>query len=200
MLPRGARNYTNEESIDFYRRNYERYPKNIQGMMDEIPATGKVKTAQRKQLDAISSAISRLHTEDANLRVGGKPAGPFVQSKKAGTEGDRFSAALTGHKQLNLTGVTKSGELVEFDSVRLVEHRLLETKTRLSPYTTSGDVMDQMRRQATFADDWGFSQVRWEVWDHESYLTARHAHDQLSGLNPKLGSRIDVTNPSDAFR
>ena len=69
-----------------------------------------------------------------------------MESKKAGTEGDRFNAALTGHKQLNLTGMTKSGELVEFDSVRLVEHRLLETKMNLSSHTTSGDVMDQMRR------------------------------------------------------
>lgn len=201
MLPRGSRNYTNEELLNFYRSNYALYPEEIQQMIDNIPTTGRVNTAQRKQLDAISSAISRLHTEDANFRVvGGRPDEPFVKSKKAGTAGDQFSAALTGNKQLNLTGQTKSGELVEFDSVRLVEHRLLETKMYLSPWTTSGDVMDQMRRQAIFAEDWGFSQVRWEVWDHDSYLTAKHAHDELSRLNPKLGSRIDVTNPSDAFR
>jgi hypothetical protein len=171
-------------------------------MIDNVPTTGKVKTAQRKQLEAIDAAIRDLHTRDANRRVAGASGdAPFVQSKRtAGNEGERFNAALTGNKRLNLTGETKSGERVEFDSVRLAEHRVLETKMNLSPYTTSGDVMDQMRRQATFADDWGFSQVRWEVYDHESYLTARHAHDELSDLNPRLGSRIDVVNPSDAHR
>jgi hypothetical protein len=202
LLPRGLGSYSNDELLDFFRRNRGQYPEEIQQMIGNVPVTGRVKTAQRKQLEAIDAAIRDLHTQDANRRVVGASAKkPFVQSKRsARNEGELFNAVLTGNKRLNLTGETKSGELVEFDSVRLAEHRTLETKMNLSPYTTSGDVMDQMRRQATFAEDWGFSEVRWEVYDYESYLTARYAHQELSELNPKLGSRIDVVNPSDAHR
>jgi hypothetical protein len=202
LPPRGLGSYTNDDLLNFYRDNRARYPKAIQQLIKNVPTTGRVKTAQREQLEAIDKAIRDLHTQDANRRVvGGSAEEPFVQSKRAtGNEGERFNAALTGNKRLNLTGETRSGERVEFDSVRLAEHRLLETKINLSPYTTSGDVIDQMRRQATFARDWGFSQVRWEVYDYDSFQTARYAHEELSQLNPELGSRIDVVNPSDAFR
>lgn len=200
--PLPPRRSSNAQKLDFYRGNLARYPEEIQQMIEAVPTTGRVKTAQSRQLAAIAAQIRALHTQEANRRVVGRRADqPFVQTKQAAAnEGERFNAALTGGKSLNLTGMTKSGELVEFDSVRLREHRLTETKMNLSPYTTSGDVMDQMRRQATFARDWGFSQVRWEVWDHDSFLTASDAHKQLSELNPELGSRIDVVNPSDAFR
>jgi hypothetical protein len=201
LLPRSTRSYSNDELLSFFKRNREKYPEKIRRMIDDVPTTGRVKTAQREQFEAIDAAIRDLHTQDANRRVVGASTGdPFVQSKRAaGNEGERFNAALSGNKSLNLTGETKSGERVEFDSVRLAEHRVLETKMNLSPYTTSGDVMDQMRRQATFAKDWGFSEVRWEVYDYDSYLTAKEAHEALSELNPELGSRIDVTNPSDAY-
>lgn len=188
-----------DQQIAFYRAN--RYPKDIQQMIDDIPTVGRVKTAQRNQLAAIARAIRARHTQDYNRRVaGGSQEEPFAQSKRVSqNEGERFNQALTGNRTLNLTGRTKSGELVEFDSVRLREHRVLETKMNLSHRTTSGDVEDQMRRQATFADDWDFSEVRWEVYDYDSYLTAKHAYERFFQLNPKLGSRIRLVNPSDAW-
>ncbi len=200
LLPRGLANYSDEEILDFFRTNKGRYPSEIQKMIDDIPPEGMNKTALRNRLEGIDSEIRDLHTQEANRLAGRANAAekPFVKSVRgASNEGGKFSSLVTDEKQLTLVGQLKSGGTVEFDSVQFTRNRIVETKMNLS-WKTQADVSDQMMHQAAFARDWGFGEVRWEVWDSEGLGMARRALNDLESLHPDLASRISVVNPSAA--
>jgi hypothetical protein len=193
LLDRGLPNYSLAQIEDFFRRKRADYPPAIQQMIDEIPVGG----GTRKNLEAVDRAIRDVHTAKANQIAGYGAAAekPFVHSRRgASNEGGKFSQATTDNKTLTLHGQLKSGGTVEFDQVAFTRSRLTETKMNLDR-TSQQEVFDQMHRQAAFARDWGFSEVRWEVWDFAGYKKATRAHAALKEIHPELGARVVVEGP-----
>lgn len=190
------KNYTAEEVAGFYRRNRGLYPKEIQSLVDEIP----LKKPTRASLKRVDKAIRDLHTNEANRLAGfeNKSPKPFEMSVKgASNEGGQFSSLATDQKQLTLVGRLKNGGKVEFDSVQFNQSRIVETKINLDR-STQAEVMDQMARQSTFARDWGFSEVQWEVWDYVGYRKAQIALRKLAERDAELAIKIKVVDPSQS--
>jgi hypothetical protein len=199
VLPRSVsnpKNYTTEEVADFYRRNRSQYPKEIQAEIDEIP----MKKPTRTSVEKVDKSIRDLHTNEANRLAGFEKAAekPFVNSVKgASNEGGEFSSLVTDQKNLTLVGRLKNGGTVEFDSVQFQQHRIVETKINLDR-SAQADVRNQMMRQATFARDWGFSQVQWEVWDYVSYKKAQIALRYIEKMDAELAARLNIVDPSQS--
>jgi hypothetical protein len=197
LLSSGLKNYSNKEILDFFRANRTQYPSNIRKMIDDIPLKGMKETPLRNRLKSIDWAIRDLHTDKANQLAGfGKASEkPFIESVRGSSnEGGRFSSTVTDNKLLTLHGQLKSGGIAEFDSVEFVGSCIIETKMNLN-WKSPDEIFGQMMHQASFAHDWGFSQVRWEVWDYDGLVIAREAFSKLESVHPNLASRILIVNP-----
>ena len=181
----------------FYTRNIKHYPPHVQDMIRKLPAAATGRAATKTDFENIDRAIRKEHTDAANRLAGygRKAEKPFINSVRANSnEGNRFNSMVTDQKGLSLIGQLKSGGTAEFDSIGFSARQITETKMNLR-FKTQDDVLDQMRRQAQFADDWGFSQVRWEVWDPKDVLKTERARLALEQTNPNLAARIEVVNP-----
>jgi hypothetical protein len=195
--PRPPDNYDPAYMRLFYERNRRSgsYPADIEAMIGALPD----RNISQAAVDRIDAAIRQRHTDAANALAGyaNKAEKPFVRSVRGGAsnEGARFSSAVTDGKNLSLHGQLKSGGIAEFDAIGFRSKTITETKMNLA-MKTDQDVYDQMMRQARFADDWGFTQLRWEVWSTD-VVRARRAMEKIRHDHPHLGARIEVVNPSD---
>ena len=201
---RNSNNYSVEEIFDFYKANKSKYPAELRNLIDAIPETGLGKTAMRARLVEVDAVIRELHTDAANRALGyaNKVDKPFLRSVKgsASNEGSLFSQLVTDEKDLTLIGQLKSGGIVEFDSVEFQTGRLIETKMNLD-FKSEADVFDQMKRQADFARDWGFGEVRWNLWgnDEESLRKATEAWNELARYDFVLAHRIKILGPNQPW-
>jgi hypothetical protein len=196
LLPKALKNYSRREIADFFRNNREQYPADIRQAIEALPS----RNPTYSDLNAIDKSIRDFHTDVANRMAGyaGKADKPFLRSGRGiSNEGGQFSSLVTDNKTLTLTGQLKSGGTVEFDSLQFNKSRLIETKMNLE-MKTQDEVFDQMMRQASFARDWGWSEVRWEVWDYDSFQRAVAAFITLSDVHPDLAARITIANPEAA--
>ncbi len=203
ILPKGLseENYSNAQILEFFRKEKANYPSEIQKMIDDIHPEGMKKTPLRDKLAEIDRRIRDLHTQEANRLAGyaKNTEKPFVKSVRgASNEGGEFSSLVTDNKRLTLHGQLMSGGTAEFDSVEFVGNRILETKMNLD-LKTPEEVFNQMMHQAAYARDYGFSELRWEVWDEEGVLKAQAALEDLRSYHPDLAGRVKIFNPNRAW-
>jgi len=199
-LPRSVsspKNYKVQDVADYYRQHRAKYPEDVQSLIDQISAAKPT----RASVERVDKAIKDLHTAEANRMAGyaNKAEKPFINSVKgASNEGGEFSSLVTDQKQLTLVGQLKGGRgTAEFDSVQFQQSRIIETKMNLDR-STQAQVRAQMMRRVSFARDWNFSQVQWEVWDHVSYLKAKIAKRWLDRVHPDLAARVEIVNPAQS--
>jgi hypothetical protein len=196
VTDRAIEHYTVKQLSDFFNDNLAYYPPAIRRMINNLPTGSKLR---KVHLEEIDRAIRRAHTAKANEMAGfgSEAEKPFIDSRRgASNEGGQYGQTMTDHKRLTLHAQIRGGGTLELDAVVLKagDRRLMEIKMNLD-FKTLDDVVHQMRQQARFAQDWRFSEVRWQLGDYDSWLMARHARVELAKTHGDLAALIEINPP-----
>jgi hypothetical protein len=210
-----------KEALDFFKRYRNEYPNAVRSAIDRaIPGDAEavenidrlIRDAQAQRANEATGyhpSPRRTIGTDARGRPITEPQSPFLTTTKGhapGVEGVEFERGATlgekgEPKNLTYTGQTKTREILQIDHFDFKKRIGTEIKMPLAikKYPRFfrrhlDKIVDQMRRQAQWVKDWGFTKYTWEMYSAEDELTAKEALKVLEDDAPELAKHIEITN------
>jgi hypothetical protein len=200
--PRPVNTMGSGKARDFFKQNQgsKQYSDRVKAAIEKLPAKGEPR-GMKGELEDIDKMIRDDFVANANESIGRSRTGtgPFVQAQRSQSNaGGRFAGVVNDEGALSLTGVTRAGEKVEFDSIDFARRTFIETK-QSNVRKTVEELADQMRRQAQFSKDWNFGHIVWETYE-ETDISAfmKRLMDAKKRLPKDLADKIDIRNPTTA--